>query len=155
MDPGGSASFPPELAEETHSETFARRWMQADSREPRHFASRHGGLYLSRRDTACFDHVIRKIRNKTRRDTQLTFIMLSKEKGEAVVVANHEARSSDLVEIARRSGEFRKHYGVALGAFLYLSSISAARPRSIWWSGVLTALIGAVALWIKSRGSGG
>ncbi len=67
---------------------------------------------------------------------------------------NHEARSSDLVEIARRSGEFRKHYGVALGAILYLSSISAARPRSIWWSGVLTALIGAVALWLRTRGNG-
>lgn len=70
-------------------------------------------------------------------------------------MADQQARSSDLVEIARRSGEFRKHYGVVLGALLYLSSISAARPRSIWWSGVLTALVGAVALWIKSRGSGG
>ncbi|MGY3534546.1 hypothetical protein ACVISU_007314 [Bradyrhizobium sp. USDA 4452] len=70
-------------------------------------------------------------------------------------MANHEARSSDLVEIARRSGEFRKHYGVLLGAFLYLSSISAARPRSIWWSGTLTALIGAAALWVKDRGGGG
>ncbi|WP_420970802.1 hypothetical protein [Bradyrhizobium sp. B120] len=69
-------------------------------------------------------------------------------------MADQQARSSDLVEIARRSGEFRKHYGVVLGAFLYLSSISAARPRSIWWSGVLTALIGAVALWIKGQGNG-
>ncbi|WP_342722672.1 hypothetical protein AAFG07_25960 [Bradyrhizobium sp. B097] len=70
-------------------------------------------------------------------------------------MAGHQARSSDLVEIARRSGEFRKHYGVVLGAFLYLSSISAARPRSIWWSGVLSALIGAAAIWLKRRGSGG
>ncbi|MGY3590317.1 hypothetical protein ACVIGB_010100 [Bradyrhizobium sp. USDA 4341] len=70
-------------------------------------------------------------------------------------MAGQQARSSDLVEIARRSGEFRKHYGVVLGAFLYLSSISAARPRSIWWSGVLSALIGAAAIWTKSRGSGG
>ncbi|NEU98128.1 hypothetical protein FNJ47_20420 [Bradyrhizobium sp. UFLA 03-164] len=70
-------------------------------------------------------------------------------------MADQQVRSSDLVEIARRSGEFRKHYGIALGAFLYLSSISAARPRSIWWNGVLTALIGAAAVWLKSRGSGG
>lgn len=80
--------------------------------------------------------------------------MLRKEKCEAVVMTNHEARSSDLVEIARRSGESRKHYGVALGALLYLSSISAARPRSIWWSGMITALIGAMALWLRSGGSG-
>ncbi|MCC8943926.1 hypothetical protein H8A97_02105 [Bradyrhizobium sp. Arg62] len=70
-------------------------------------------------------------------------------------MADPQVRSSDLVEIARRSGEFRKHYGVVLGAFLYLSSISAARPRSIWWSGVLTALVGATALWIKSGSGGG
>ncbi|ODM79637.1 hypothetical protein [Bradyrhizobium elkanii] len=70
-------------------------------------------------------------------------------------MADPQVRSSDLVEIARRSGEFRKHYGVVLGALLYLSSISAARPRSIWWSGVLTALIGAAAIWLKSRASGG
>ncbi|MBP1298399.1 hypothetical protein ABIF38_007355 [Bradyrhizobium japonicum] len=70
-------------------------------------------------------------------------------------MADPQVRSSDLVEIARRSGEFRKHYGVVLGALLYLSSISAARPRSIWWSGVSTALIGAAAIWLKSRASGG
>ena len=70
-------------------------------------------------------------------------------------MANEQVRSSDLVEIARRSGEFRKHYGVVLGAFLYLSSISAARPRSIWWSGVLTALIGAAVIWLKSKGPAG
>jgi hypothetical protein len=75
--------------------------------------------------------------------------------GEVIVMSDQQARSSDLVEIARRSGEFRKHYGVMLGAFLYLSSISAARPRSIWWSGVLTAAIGAAVVWLKNRGSGG
>ncbi|PDT74335.1 hypothetical protein [Bradyrhizobium sp. C9] len=70
-------------------------------------------------------------------------------------MADQQVRSSDLVEIARIAGDFRKHYGVVLGAFLYLSSISAARPRSIWWTGVLTALIGAAAMWLKSRGSDG
>lgn len=70
-------------------------------------------------------------------------------------MADQQDRSSDLVEIARRSGDFQKHYGVALGAFLYLSSISAARPRQIWWSGVLTALIGLAAMWLNARGSDG
>ncbi|WP_139861555.1 hypothetical protein [Bradyrhizobium ivorense] len=70
-------------------------------------------------------------------------------------MANEPVRSSDIVEIARRSGDFRKHYGVVLGAVLYLSSISAARPRSIWWSGIVTALIGAFVVWFKSRWLGG
>ncbi|MGY3587530.1 hypothetical protein ACVIGB_003418 [Bradyrhizobium sp. USDA 4341] len=66
-------------------------------------------------------------------------------------MADQQVKSSDLVEIACRSREFRKHYGVVLGALLYPSSISAARPRSIWWSGLLTAFIGAAAVWLKNR----
>ncbi|KWV56374.1 hypothetical protein AS156_00095 [Bradyrhizobium macuxiense] len=66
-------------------------------------------------------------------------------------MSDEHVRSSDLVEIARRSGDFRKHYGVVLGAILYMVSINAARSRSIWWSGLTTALIGAVILWLKAR----
>jgi hypothetical protein len=44
---------------------------------------------------------------------------------------------SDLVEIAKRNGDFRKNYGPWLSAFLYLRSLNAARPRSFWWSGWL------------------
>ena len=47
---------------------------------------------------------------------------------------------SDLVEIAKRNGDFRKNYGPFIGAFLYLRSINAARPRSLWWSGLLVTL---------------
>ena len=51
------------------------------------------------------------------------------------------------MEIAKRSGEFRRHYGPWLGAFLYLRSMSAARPRSFWWSGlIVTVATGAIAL---------
>jgi hypothetical protein len=57
---------------------------------------------------------------------------------------------SDLVEIAKRNDEFRKNYGPAIGAFLYLRSINAARPRSFWWSGLaVTLATGAVALMQK------
>jgi hypothetical protein len=38
--------------------------------------------------------------------------------------------ASDLVEIARQNGEFRKNYGPWLGALLYWLSIKATRPRS-------------------------
>jgi hypothetical protein len=48
---------------------------------------------------------------------------------------------SDLVEIAKRNGDFRKNYGPFIGAFLYLRSINAARPRSFWWCGLLLTLV--------------
>ena len=44
-------------------------------------------------------------------------------------VSEHDAKYSDLVEIAKRIGEFRK-WGKLIGAFLYLRSLNAARPRS-------------------------
>jgi hypothetical protein len=46
--------------------------------------------------------------------------------------------NSDLVEIAKRNGDFRQNYGPWLGALLYWLSIRASRPRSFWW----TALVG-------------
>jgi hypothetical protein len=48
--------------------------------------------------------------------------------------------NSDLVEIAKRNGEFRKNWGRFIGAILYLFSINAARRRSFWWSGLLITL---------------
>jgi hypothetical protein len=54
---------------------------------------------------------------------------------------------SDLVEIAKRNGDFRKNYGPWLGALLYWLSIKATRPRSFWWSGLLVTLAtGAIAV---------
>jgi hypothetical protein len=46
---------------------------------------------------------------------------------------------SDLVEIAKRSGDFRKNYGVLVGAILYLRSIDAARPRLFWWQALVAS----------------
>ena len=57
--------------------------------------------------------------------------------------------ASDLVEIARQNGEFRKNYGPWLGALLYWLSIKATRPRSFLWQGLVAVAIGAVGLWIK------
>lgn len=57
-------------------------------------------------------------------------------------------RFSELVEISKLNGDFRKNYGKLLGAFLYLRSVSAARGRSILWISVLIA-IGAV--WLKQH----
>ena len=50
------------------------------------------------------------------------------------------------------TGIFRRNYGILLGAFLYLRSISAARGRSWFWAG-FASLLGSVALgWLSKHG---
>jgi hypothetical protein len=44
------------------------------------------------------------------------------------------------VEIAKRNGDFRKNYGVLVGAILYLRLMSAARPRLFGGKPLLAAL---------------
>ena len=55
-------------------------------------------------------------------------------------MSDWEATRSDLVEIAKRNGDFRKNYGLLVGAFLYLRSINAARPRLFWWQAVASPI---------------
>jgi hypothetical protein len=57
-------------------------------------------------------------------------------------------QSSDLVEIAKRNGDFRRNYGIFLGAFLYLRSLNAARGRSFFWSGLIAAVLSAALVWL-------
>ena len=54
-------------------------------------------------------------------------------------MSDRDAKYSDLVEIAKRNGDFRKNYGLLIGAFLYLRSIHAARGRPFWWKGLFVA----------------
>jgi hypothetical protein len=46
-------------------------------------------------------------------------------------VSGQEVTNSDLVEIAKRNGDFRRNYGLWMGAFLYLRSIRAAQASTI------------------------
>ena len=55
---------------------------------------------------------------------------------------------SDVVEIAKRNGDFRRNYGTVIGAFLYLRSLSAARGRSLTWAGAILGLIALVLPWL-------
>ena len=59
---------------------------------------------------------------------------------------------SELVEISKLNGDFRRNYGKLLGAILYLRSISAARGRSIFWTSVLVAAVSFAVAWLKQRG---
>jgi hypothetical protein len=53
---------------------------------------------------------------------------------------------SEMVELAKRNGDFRQNYGMIIGAYLYLRSISAVRGRSVLWHGLIfTAITGALA----------
>jgi hypothetical protein len=56
--------------------------------------------------------------------------------------------SSQLSKIARLNGDFRRNYGILLGAFLYLRSISAARGRSWLWAGLASVICSVVLNWV-------
>jgi hypothetical protein len=58
---------------------------------------------------------------------------------------------SELVAIARLNGDFRKNYGKLIGALLYLRSISAARGRSHWWSGLMFGALSAIVAWLEGH----
>jgi hypothetical protein len=60
---------------------------------------------------------------------------------------------TDLVEIARRNGDFRRNYGILIGAFLYLRSLNAARGRPFYWLALLCALLSAALSWLDKLGS--
>jgi len=38
-----------------------------------------------------------------------------------------DSKNISLIEVVKRNGDFRKNYGIAVGAFLFLRSVSAAR----------------------------
>lgn len=57
-------------------------------------------------------------------------------------------RPSELVEISKLNGDFKKNYGTLVGAYLYLRSISALRGRSFFWSGLILALVSTAVSWL-------
>jgi hypothetical protein len=59
-----------------------------------------------------------------------------------------EVPDSELVQIAKRNGEFLK-WGKLLGAYLYLKSLNAARPRSVWWWRLVSLAILAIGATLK------
>jgi len=59
---------------------------------------------------------------------------------------------SELVEISKLNGDFKRNYGRLIGAYLYLRSISAARGRPLLWSGLVVAIASAGATWLERHG---
>ena len=62
------------------------------------------------------------------------------------------AQFSELVEISKLNGEFKKNYGKLIGAYLYLRSISAARGRSLLWTGLISIFSSGVVAWLARHG---
>ncbi|TCU75852.1 hypothetical protein EDE08_10414 [Bradyrhizobium sp. R2.2-H] len=63
-----------------------------------------------------------------------------------------EIDTSDLSKIAKLNGDFRRNYGILLGAFLYLRSVSAARRRSVFWGGLASVASSAGLAWLWKHG---
>jgi hypothetical protein len=61
-------------------------------------------------------------------------------------------QSSELVEISKLNGDFRRNYGKLLGAYLYLQSLSAARGRSWFWAGLVSFVCSVALAWLARRG---
>jgi len=59
---------------------------------------------------------------------------------------------SELSKIAKLNGDFRRNYGMLLGVFLYLRSVSAARGRSWLWGGLFSLVCSAVLGWLGKHG---
>ena len=56
---------------------------------------------------------------------------------------------SELVEISKLNGDFKRNYGKLIGAYLCLRSISAARGRSYVWSDLLATVLSAGFTWLE------
>ena len=64
------------------------------------------------------------------------------------------AEPSELVQISKLNGDFRKNYGLLIGAYLYLRSIGAAHGRSFFWTGVTSIACSAALVWLEKHGLG-
>jgi hypothetical protein len=58
---------------------------------------------------------------------------------------------TEIVEIAKLNGDFKRHYGKLIGAFLYLRSVNAAR-RPLLWGGSFATVVSATLSWIVKHG---
>jgi hypothetical protein len=60
--------------------------------------------------------------------------------------------SSELVEISKLNGDFKRNYGKLIGAYLYLRSVSAVRGRSFFWTGLISIVWSVALAWSAKHG---
>jgi hypothetical protein len=56
------------------------------------------------------------------------------------------------MEVVYHNGDFRKNYGLLIGAYLYALSLKAARGRSFPWISALLTFLAAGLGWIAKHG---
>ena len=59
---------------------------------------------------------------------------------------------SELIEISRLNGDFKRNFGKLIGSYLYLRSISAVRGRADFWRGVVFAVVSIGCGWSAKNG---
>lgn len=63
-----------------------------------------------------------------------------------------EPKDTNLVEVLKRNGDFRRNYGILVGALLYLRSVSATRRGSIFWNAVIALTAAGFAALLQKYG---
>ena len=65
---------------------------------------------------------------------------------------SHLVAQSDFVEVVKRNGDFRKNYGLLIGACLYPLSLRTVSGRSLPLAGWLLAAFAAGLGWLGKHG---
>lgn len=60
--------------------------------------------------------------------------------------------SSELIEISKLNGSYKRNYGTLIGAYLYLRTVNAVRGQSIFWNGLLFAALSGLAALLDKHG---
>ena len=63
-----------------------------------------------------------------------------------------DSKNIGLIEVVKRNGDFRKNYGLAIGAFLFLRSLSAARGGVAFWNTLAAIATTALAAVLQKHG---
>jgi hypothetical protein len=92
--------------------------------------------------------------NKNGATENLALVSPSKSPAYEMLVQYEKVTStmSELVEISKLNGSFKRNYGTFIGAYLYLRSISAARGRAHLWGSVWFALASVGVTWLEKYG---
>jgi hypothetical protein len=61
---------------------------------------------------------------------------------------SHPIFRSNIEYIVKHNGDFRKNYGLVVGACLYVLTLRAASHRASSWIGAFVATIGAGLFWV-------
>jgi hypothetical protein len=80
-------------------------------------------------------------------------LLLPKIAKVASVMSERIDTASELVEISRLNGSFKRNYGTSIGACLYLRSIRAVRGGSFFWTSSVSLTCSAALAWLMKHGS--